>query len=201
VLCVALSSNTEFWSHPVVLCTVNLSTGCLLVSAVAFGHIFLLLMLLNAHHCYWVSAEVFAEAHSAVLLVLPLSCWLVCPASQNFVVKPRLPPPHPATHPAALRPVLSARPLDLLPLSPTRIPLFVLRIDLVCCHTFHRHVRRNFYVSVHIWSGRYIWCAVSAGKIKSCLLQLRQKYVASCITLVLFFIVWLIAMLPSVSCQ
>lgn len=53
-------------------------------------------------------AEVIAEAHSAVLLVLPLSCRL-CRRAKLCTKTPF------ARDSAALQPVLSAQPLDLLP--------------------------------------------------------------------------------------
>ena len=79
-------------------------------------------------------------------------CRVGCAVAQNFVRKRRLPATQQHFSPFCL---LNHSTSFL----PTRIPLSF--VDLVCCHTFQRHVRRNFYVPGHIWSQRYIWCRVS----------------------------------------
>ena len=79
-------------------------------------------------------------------------CRVGCAVAQNFVRKRRLPATQQHFSPFCL---LNHSTSFL----PTRIPLSF--VDLVCCHTFQRHVRRNFYVPGHIWSQRYIWCHVS----------------------------------------
>ena len=106
--------------------------------------------------CTLVSAEVLAEAHSAVLLVLPPPCCLSCQA-QNFAGKAA------CSDPVALQPPSS---------------LFVLYSDSVRCHNFQMHVRRNFYVPVHIWSrqrGTAHLAPCQQERLKSCLPPLRQK--------------------------
>merc|ERR1712015_153765 len=76
-------------------------------------------------------------------------CRVGCVVAQNFGRKRRLPATQQHFSPFCL------------PSHSTSFPPFQLSIDLVCCHTFQRHVCRNFYVPVHIWSQRYIWCHVS----------------------------------------
>ena len=88
---------------------------------------------------------------------------------------------------AHFNPVLSAaQPLDLLP--PSLFSAGIWR--LILSNVLRRH---NVWFGSHLVAVRLgSSCAMSAGKIKSCLLPLRQKYFyrLSCVTLALFFIVW-----------
>ena len=91
----------------VVLCPVKLSTVRLFLSTAMLSKTFGVIFVIIATGSL-ASAEVIAEAHSAVLLVLPLSCRL-CRRAKLCTKTPF------ARDSAALQPVLSAQPLDLLP--------------------------------------------------------------------------------------
>ena len=91
----------------VVLSPVKLSTVRLFLSTVKLSKIFGVIFVIIATGSL-ASAEVIAEAHSGVLLVLPLSCRL-CRRAKLCTKTPF------ARDSAALQPVLSAQPLDLLP--------------------------------------------------------------------------------------
>jgi len=105
------------------------------------------------HHCYWVSCLSRSYCRSP----------LCGPSRVAAVVS--VVPSRKTLYENAVCPRLSSTSARFV-CSTTRPPSFLqeslsLFVDLVCCHTFQRHVRRNFYVPGHIWSQRYIWCHVS----------------------------------------